>query len=225
MLTGNEIRLTYVDNTPVAPLPPNVLQVSNRYTTNRGAATGAYNGTPMYQPGDPAPVLLGFPVLDTGRNPGGIGGETAVMGRSGVWDPVPVNRPVGQRRTLRCIDSPGRGFLSVHPNNPNALLTHIHYVQRFRAHFCFWTNVSGNRGVTNDVAERVYSVKRLMNWAATGDWDVNSTGAVPVLTVRQTHKIKISGRRTLKPIGRAQDNGIEVRPPSGITQAISWETT
>jgi hypothetical protein len=224
MLTGNEIRLTYVDTTPVAPLPPVTLQVSNRYTTNRASATGVYNGTPMFQPGDPAPALLAFPVLDTGRNPGGLGGETAVMGRSGTWD-LSVNRTVGQRRTLRCIDSPGRGFLSAHPTNPNALLANIHYVQRFRAHFCFWTNVSTSRGNTNDVAERVYSVKLLMDWAALGDWDVNSTGAVPVLTVRNRHKIKVSGRRTLKPIGRAQDNGVEVRPPSGITQAISWETT
>ena len=224
MLTGNEIRLTYIDNTPAAPLPPTTLEVSNRYVTNRAAATGNYNGTPMFLPTDPAPALLAFPVLDTGRVPGGLGGETAVMGRSGVWD-LSVNRPVGERRTLRCIDSPGRDFLQAHPGNANALLTHIRYVQRFRAHFCFWTNVSMSRGSTNDVAERVYSVKRLMDWAATGNWDVNSAGAVPVLTVRRRHDIKVSGRTTLKPIGRAQDNGVEVRPPSGITQAIAWETT
>jgi hypothetical protein len=146
------------------------------------------------------------------------------MGRSGTWD-LSVNRPVGQRWTLRCIDSPGRSFLAVHPNHPNALLTRIRYVQRFRAHFCFWTNIAANRGSSNDIAERVYSVKRLMDWAATGDWKVNSAGALPVLSVVKKHKIVVSGRSTIKPIGRAQDNGIEVRPPSGITQAISWETT
>lgn len=224
MLTGNAISLTYTDTTPAAPLPPIVRTIRNRYVTNRPSATGNYNGTAMFKPGDPAPALLVFPVLDTGRNPGGLGGETAVMGRSGTWD-LSANRPVGERRTLRCIDSPGRSFLSAHPLNASATLTRIDYEQRFRAHFCFWTNLSKSRGNTNDVAERTYSVKELMDWAATGKWDVDCSGAVPVLKVVEKHKIKVSGKRTLKPIGRAQDNGIEVRPPSGITQAISWETT
>ncbi len=224
MLTGNEIELTYVDNTPVAPLPPVTLNVKNRYVLNMAAATGMYNGKPLFNPLDPAPNLLVFPVLDTGRNPGGLGGETAVMGRSGGWD-LSVDRPVGQRRTMRCIDSPGRPFLAAHPNNANALLAKIKYVQRFQANFCFWTNVTRNRGSSNDVAERVYSVKRLMNWVVTGNWNVNSAGPVPVLTNTKKHKITVSGKKTLKPIGRAQDNGIEVRPPSGITQAMAWETT
>jgi hypothetical protein len=224
MLTGNEITLTYTDTTPVAPNPPVVRTIRNRYVTNRGSATGVYNGTPMFKPGDPAPALLAFPVLDTGRNPGGLGGETAVMSSSGKWD-LSVDRPVGQRRTLRCIDSPGRSFLAAHPGNPNAKLSKIHYVQRFRAHFCFWTNAGSNRGNTNAVADRTYSVKELMDWEAGGDWEVDCSAAVPTLKVAKKHKIKVSGRRTLKPIGRAQDNGIEVRPPSGITQAISWETT
>ncbi|MFT3857481.1 MAG: hypothetical protein QM742_08295 [Aquabacterium sp.] len=223
MLTGNNIVLTYTDNTPVAPNPPVTLTVRNRYVTNRAAATGAYNGTPMFQPGDPAPALLAFPVLDTGRNPGGQGGETAVMGRSGVWD-LSVDRTVGQRRTLRCIDSPGRGFALTHPNNANARLTKIQYVQQFRAHFCFWTNASGARGATGHVADRVYNVKQLMDWAATGEWNVTHAGGA-ALTVVHKHRIRVSGRRTVKPIGRAQDNGIEVRPPSGITSAIAWETT
>jgi hypothetical protein len=222
MLRGNDIRLTYRDSSGIAPQD---YTISNRYVLNRGSATGSYNGTGMFKPMDPAPTLMVFPVLDTGRSPGGEGGETAVMGRSGVWDPAPSNRPVGKRYTLRCIDSPGRGFLRVHPDHPSALLAQIHYVQQFQANFCFWTNITKNRGQTGDPSDRVYSVVRTMGWDVTADWDVNSTAATPVLTVTNPHVINVTGPATINPIGRAQDHGIEVRPPSGITSAIAWQTT
>jgi len=221
-LTGNDIRLTYRDESGHAPVN---YTIRNRYVTNRTDAGGNYGTTPMFQPGDAAPVLLTFPVLDTGRNPGGIGADTALMSRSGVWDPAPADRPVGSRYTLRCIDSPGRGFLRQHPDHANALLAQIHYVQRFSANFCFWTNVSAVRGQSGDPADRVYSVVRTMDWAAIGDWDVDSTNAVPVLNNTVAHTIAVTNPATISPIGRVQDHGIEVRPPSGITSAIAWETT
>ncbi len=222
MLRGNDIQLTYRDATGLAPVD---YVIRNRYVRNKAAATGNYGGSKMFKPGDPAPNLLVFPVLDTGRSPGGLGGETAVMGRSGVWDPAPPNRPVGRQYKLRCIDSPGRGFLRAHPDHPSALLFQIHYVQQFRANFCFWTNVTVSRTQTGDPADRVYSALRTMNWDVTADWNVNSAAAVPVLTVTNPHVINVTGPATINPIGRAQDHGVEVRPPSGITDAIAWETT
>lgn len=222
MLRGNEIRLTYRDATRATPVD---YTVRNRYVLNKGAATGNYGGSKMFKPTDPAPNLLSFPVLDTGRRPGGLGGETAVMGRSGVWDTPPADAAVGKRYTLRCIDSPGRGFLQVHPDHPNALLAQIHYVQQFRANFCFWTNIARVRGQSADPANRVYSVVRTMNWDVTADWDVDSSAATPVLTVSTPHAVAVSDAATIDPLGRAQDHGVEVRPPSGITDAIAWETT
>ena len=227
MLRGNEITLTY--QTPTAPVTSHV--VRNRYVLNRPAATGDYGGTPMFQPGHTAPDLLLFPVLDTGRSPGGLGAETACMGRSGVWDPAPADRPKGKRYTLRCIDSPGRSFVLTHPDHPTERLVTIHYVQQFQANFCFWTNVTNVRTQSGDAADRVYGALRTMNWAAVGDWTIAWTpkahgpGFDGALANINPHNIEVTGPATISPIGRAQDHGIEVRPPSGITSAIAWETT
>jgi hypothetical protein len=229
MLEGNEITLTY--QSQVAPITTHT--VRNRYVLNRSAATGRYSSSSpdpkdLFQPGHTAPTLLAFPVLDTGRDPGGLGAETAVMGRSGVWDPVPTPQAVGTRYTLRCIDSPGRGFNLQHPNHATEYLVTIHYVQRFRANFCFWTNVNNTRAKSGHAAERVYSVLRHMLWEAVGDWTVTwapaGTGFAGTLTNTNPHAINVTAPTTVTPIGRAQDNGVEVRPPSGITKAIAWET-
>mgnify|MGYP000609049049 CR=1 FL=1 len=147
MLSDNQITLTYTDI--VTPVPMGgaaaTLSVRNRYVLNRPAATGDYGGTPMFVPADPAPNLLAFPVLDTGRANGGLGGESATMSRSGGWD-LQSNRSVGKRYTLRCIDSPGRGFLLVHPTNGNAKpypSTYIHsapsaYTSPYRVSNCHY---------------------------------------------------------------------------------------
>lgn len=230
MLSDNQITLTYTD--VVTPVPMGgaaaTLTVRNRYVLNRPAATGDYGGTPMFIPADPAPNLLAFPVLDTGRPNGGLGGESATMTRSGGWD-LQSNRAVGKRYTLRCIDSPGRGFVLAHPTNGNAGLTDVHYVQAFRANFCFWTNITNARGTTGDPCDRVYSVIRTMDWEAHGDWTIawNFVGGAwtQTLTVTNPHDIQVSNPATLDPIAAADLNGVEVRPPSGITSAIAWVTT
>ena len=227
MLRDNQIALTYTEPPPIGvlPVPPAVTYtVRNRYVLNRDVATGDYGGTPMFTPTDTAPSVLAFPVLDTGRGSGGLGGESATMGRSGGWDKQ-ANRPVGIRYTLRCIDSPGRGFLLMHSTHATAQLTNIHYVQAFRANFCFWTNVTKARGTTGDAADRVYCAARTMNWETHGDWTLAWVGANPTLTNTNPHLIDVTAPHTLSPIGRAQDNGVECRPPSGITTAIAWETT
>ena len=226
MLTDNQITLTYTEPPAAgpAPPPPATYTVRNRYVLNRDVATGDYGGTPMFKPTDTAPNVMTFPVLDTGRDSGGLGGESATMSRSGMWDKQ-ANRPVGIRYTLRCIDSPGRGFLLAHSDHPTAQLTNIHYVQAFRANFCFWTNISKSRGTTGDPCDRVYSAARTMDWEAHGDWTVAWGGGGAALVNTNPHVIAISNPNTVSPIGRAQDNGVECRPPSGITTAIAWVTT
>lgn len=229
MLTDNQITLTYTEivNPPLAGAAP-TWTVRNRYVLNRGSAKGNYGGTPMFRPANAAPNLLAFPVLDTGRAKGGTGGETATMSRSGVFDTT-ANNAIGIQYTLRCIDSPGRGFLLAHPDHGGAALTDIHYVQAFRANFCFWTNIKTNRGATGDPCDRVYSVLRTMDWEAVGDWTVTWTligGAWnSVLANTNPHVINVTNPTTISPIDAANSNGVEVRPPSGITTAIAWVTT
>jgi hypothetical protein len=222
MLVDDRIQVVYRDSTGQVAQD---YTVKNVYVSNGNQASALYGNTSMFLPTDPLPIEYAFPHLDTGRDPGGVGGETAVMGRSGVWDPVPANQQVGKQYTLRCIDSPGRGFYRVHPTHPQALLFQIHYEQRFKANFCFWTNVTQGRAATGDPADRVYSVVRTMTWSVDGDWDVDSTQAVPVLTNTVAHVLAVQNPTTIAPIGRAQDHAVEVRPPSGITTGIAWETT
>jgi hypothetical protein len=213
-----DINATYLDSTVA---PPKNWNWVNVYVSNRPASN-------IFPPGGPvAPKLLAWPILDTGRHPGeGTGGEMATMTMS-----VPqtsVNRPVGQRWTIRCVDSPKRSFSFLHPLNANATVQRIHYRQEFAACFCFWTNINKSRGASfpgahaNDPADRVYSVLRIVAWHVTGDWKVTYPGGVPTLTATATHKVSVPSRRTLNPIARAQDNAVEVRPPSGITGAIAW---
>jgi hypothetical protein len=146
------------------------------------------------------------------------------MSASGPHTPVP--RPVGQRWTIQCIDSPGRSIPKAHPLHPAAVLKHVRYHQEFVANFCFWTNISGHRNPTGDPADRLYSVLRIVPWQISGEWDVAFPAAgPPALTATTPHRITAENSRrvTVRPIDRAQDHHVEVRPPSGIGQAIAWD--
>jgi hypothetical protein len=223
MQTAVDVRARYV-----AP-PATIYTVTNINASNLAAATGAFSGTPMFRPGGPAPVIVAMPILDSGRNaPGmaGLGGETAVMGRSGPTDAV-ANLAVGQRRTLQCFDSPGDPFPSSHPDHPLAVLTRIDYRLGFKAAFCFWTSLTGARGASMAAtpADRLYSTVRVMDWTITGGWTVDYAPLVPTLARLARHRVSVSNRSSYTPPSRAQDRGIEVRGPSGIVDAFAFQTT
>ncbi len=217
-LTNVDIRAEYRDTTVAPPTNHNLI---NLYVSNTAAATAAMGTTPAFQLGDPAPAPYAWPLLDTGRAGAGTGGETATMTRRGPH--TAVNRPVGQRWTMRCIDSPGRGFPTTHIVNGSAGLRTIHYLQQFAANFCFWTNVSVSRAATGHPADRLYSVLQIVAWEIVGDWNVDFAAAPPTLTATTAHNVRVTGRTTVTPIDRAQDHGVEVRPPSGIGAAIAWD--
>ncbi len=216
---------TYRDTTAA---PPTTVGLSFIAPSNRPAAArqGAFGGNDIFAAADAAPVLYAFPLLDTGRSPGtGTGGETATMSRSRRVTP-PAARPVGQRWTIRCIDSPSTGFPRNHPLNASAVLTHVHQRVSFRACFCFWTNTATppSAGATGDPADRVYSVVRIVPWEIVGDWNVNYAAAPPRLTATTAHAVRAprASRKTLDPIARAQDHNVEVRPPSPIL-VFAWD--
>jgi hypothetical protein len=219
MVKNRDVIGTYRDTTVA---PPTVHLWKFIAASNAAAATGGVAPSNFFQPGDPAPVLYKLPLLDTGRPSAGTGGETATMSRSAPH--TSAAEAVGQRWTIQCIDSPGMSFRFLHPANPNAWLSKIHYHYDFIACFCFWTNVSTSRGATGDPADRLYSVLRIVDWRVVGDWNVAFAGVppAPTLTVATPHKVKVPSRKTISPIGRAQDNGVEVRGPSGIQIAV-WD--
>jgi hypothetical protein len=216
-LRNVDIQATYVDSTVA---PPQNHQFTNVYVSNGAAATG---GGTTFLPGDPAPATFSWPLLDTGRPSGGLGGESATMTRS--LPHTSVDRTPGQRWTMRCVDSPGRSFPKNHPGFPAAVIARVHYIHQFTAYFCWWTNVSKSRGQSGDPADRVYSVVQVVPWECVGEWTVNfpAAPAAPSLTVVTTHEAHATIGAAKNPIERAQDNGCEVRPPSGITTAIGWD--
>jgi len=217
MVQVRDVIGTYRDTTVV---PPTDQHLSFIAATNIAGLPASFAGRPLFRPNpptaDPPPILHLLPLLDTGRAAPGTGGETATMTRSGPHVAVP--RPVGQRWTIQCMDSPGFTFPRAHPVNVNAILRQAHYHYQFIACFCFWTNINRNRGVSNDPSERTYSVLRIVNWEIVGDWNINypPAPAAPVSVPTTAHNIRITARTTVNPIGRAQDNRVELRPPSGI---------
>jgi hypothetical protein len=219
MVGVRDVNATYTDSTVVPPTNHGLRFMAASNTADAGAMLGA---RPLFAPGDPAPVLYALPLLDSGRPGAGLGGESATMSRSAPH--TAVDLPVGQRWTIQCIDSPGMGFARLHPLNASAVLTNIHYHYQFIACFCFWTNITRMRGATGDPADRLYSVLRIVPWDIVGDWTVNYAVVSPTLVATTPHNITSpnAGRSTLDPIGRAQDNGVEVRPPSGI-QIAAWD--
>lgn len=214
----------YRDTTPVAPAPATNHRIRLIAVSNQAAATGA-NATwgTFFQTGDPAPVLHALPLLDSGLTPNGIGGDTALMTRSQADPSTRVNRPVGQRWTTRCIDSPGTPMPRNHLGNANAVMNRIDYRYRFKAAFCFWTNRDKNRGQTDKMAERTYSVVREYNWEIRGVWNLTWPAAsLPNLTATTAHTIRMSNRVSHNNyLEDAKDRSVEVRPPSGVAAGLS----
>ncbi|MBC7974086.1 MAG: carboxypeptidase regulatory-like domain-containing protein [Myxococcales bacterium] len=208
------------------PAPPAVQPIhplANVYVTNPGVATGAFGARRMFLPGDPAPVQLAFPHLDSGRANAGTGGNLACMGSSNVVKGGVTASGIGERWQITCVDSPARGFPAVHPGFPGTRLVAITWHQDFVASFCFWTNVTANIGATGDPADRVYSVVRIVPWTIRGRWTIAHPAVGPAVLTRVSYAVATQPRRRLIPIARAQDNGVEVRPPSGIGPPFAWD--
>lgn len=221
----NDLRNVVIRGTYHNPGPPaGDVHLNNIYVSNGASATGSLSSKPLFKPGDPRPTPWAWPLLDSGRPTPGQGGETATMSASGPH--TRVTRPLGERWTMQCIDSPGRSFPKTHPLNPAAILSHVRYRQEFVANFCFWTNINGTRGATGHSADRLYSVLRIVPWEIDGEWDVAFPPAgPPTLTAITPHRVSADNSRrvTIRPIERAQNHRVEVRPPSGIGQAIAWD--
>lgn len=212
----------YRDNTVAPPTNHRLRLIA---VSNGAAATGNHaTWGAFFRAGDPAPVLHALPLLDTGLTPHGVGADTALMSRSQADPSTRVNRPVGQRWTTRCIDSPGTSMPRTHLGNPNAVMRRIDYQYRFKAAFCFWTNRSRSRAQTGHIAERTYTAIRSYRWEVRGVWDVTAwpAGALPTLNATTAHTIRVFDRFTAAPLQRARhERRMEVRPPSGVAAGLT----
>lgn len=210
-LANVDIRSTYRDSSVAPPVGHDFNWV---YADNVNAATGNW-GRHVFRPADPAPNPYTWPLLDSGRDDAGTGGNTATMRSSKV---ARANRPVGQRWTIQCMDSPGRSFPYNHTVVPAARLRTISYNQHFTANFCFWTNHAKNEAATGDTADRLYTVILTVPWEVVGEWTVTFPAGAAVLAETTPHNIQTTVRTQHNPIVDVESQNIEVRPPSGIRQ-------
>ncbi|CAM3296279.1 peptidoglycan-binding protein [Occultella aeris] len=180
--------------------------------SNRAAATGGTAGAPVFLPGDPAPVLIAPPTLDSGFGVGavGIGGETATFGVGGIRRRTAL--PVGERWIVEDIDSPGDSEPGAHPAVAAATLRRFVWGLDFVATLGIWTNITGVVAATGDPADRVYTALLQKRWTQRGEWTIDpATGAIAVAVPPTT---TITGTTLTSPAVAIGDTAIEVRFPA-----------
>jgi len=185
----------------------NVRSCRSVFASNFAAATGASATGSAFIPGNPAPVLVAPPLLDSGALGAGGGGNTACLTRSRVRAPIP-DLAVGKRFTIEAVDSPGDGENQNHPGFPAARLNRFHFGLTFGANLSFWSKQ----------ANRLYAVLQSLTWTMDAEWTLHPvTGALTVVTAPV---VAIGARPTFSPMHRAKDVGVEVRPPTGLSLIV-----
>jgi outer membrane protein OmpA-like peptidoglycan-associated protein len=212
--SANETVLgTFLDSTVAPPVNHTSASV---FVSNIGSANGP---GPSFLPTDAAPALLAPPLLDTGRNPGGRGGDTACLRSSRIRTRTTLRTAaapaaVGQRLLVEAVDSPSDGENRVHPGFPAARLVRFRFGLTFRASLCFWTNASLASGATGDPADRLYVVLRQLNWTQAGEWTINpATGVITQVTAPST---LIASRVLHNPVTTVASSNAEVREPRAL---------
>lgn len=177
--------------------------------TNLAAANGPNN---TFRPGDAAPIPPAFPILDTGRNPHGTGGETATLTRSRSQPADRTDLAVGQRWRVEAVDSPGGGQGLTHAFFPGAL-NRVHHEDNFTAFLAFWTNRGKSPAANADPANRVYGVMQSFQWQVLGEWTVGPAPARPLAEV-VPRSVTRSGTAAMAPPVEAHRGGCEVIAPN-----------
>ena len=186
------------------------------FASNLAAATGGTPGSPIFVPGNPAPVLIDPPLLDSGRGAGvvGRGGDSATLTRSRIRTRTAL--AVGQRWIVESVDSPGDGEPAVRPSFPTATLRRFHFGLTFSSTLGLWTNRTAVSGATGDPADRTYAVVLEVRWTQAGEWTITpATGAVAVVTAPTT---AIAGTTPTTPAVAARTTPVEVRFPASTDQ-------
>ena len=217
---NNEVAAEDITATYTNPAPPPPTR--RRFTLWASNNTAAHNvGTvanPVWEfrPGDPAPNILPSPVLDSGRQPNGIGGDTCCLRSSNISSNTPL--AIGQRWVVEAIDSPGDGAPSVHPVFPGALLARFRFHLEFMCTLAFWTNIGHTSGATADPANRLYAVFGQVDWSMNGEWSINQGAGTRAQVTAPKVKITKHGFKVLQ---AGVDTSTEFRFPTGLDTMAS----
>ncbi|MDO3379167.1 peptidoglycan-binding protein [Geoalkalibacter halelectricus] len=208
---------TFTDSSVAPPVNRTSRSV---FASNRALASGPDNNK-RFLPGDPVPILVAPPLLDSGRQPNpGSGGNTATLSTSRITSRTPLRTPlapaaVGERLLVEAVDSPGDGEGANHPGFPAAQLVRFQFGLTFKAFLSLWTNLSASIGATGDPADRLYSVLREVDWDMEGEWTLTpATGAITEVTAP---RVSILASSTATPPDPAETTDAEIRPPTGLS--------
>ena len=221
---NNEVAVEDISATYTNPTPPPATR--RRFTLWAANNTAAHNiGTALnpvweFRPGDPAPIIIAPPVLDSGRSPNGAGGDTCCLRSSNISSNSPL--AIGQRWVVEAIDSPGDSAPSVHPAFPGALLARFRFHLEFMCTLAFWTNTGHTSGATADPANRLYTVFGQVDWSMNGEWTINQGAGTRAEVTKP--KVKIT-KRGFKTLDAGANTTTEFRPPTGLDTMATDATT
>jgi hypothetical protein len=177
--------------TPPSIAPPGVL--------NWPAGLAASGGNQTFVPGNPAPPLIGGPLLDASPfGSEGTGGDTPVGTESAAapgppvvpgTPPSPPPQPgvvknpapggIGERWQVQMWDSPGDNSPGAHPGGLPGALINYRFNLNFRTDLVVWTNITGVANPTPDAACRLYATVQTNTWQIRFSVAFNpATGAV-----------------------------------------------
>jgi len=112
---------------------------------------------------------------------------------------------------IEAVDSPHWSYIPLlHPlfaaTVPPVRLYKVHFELQFSVHLCLWTNRSGASG---DPAERSYGVLRSYNWTILGEWNIDASNNITVVTPMS---VTISGGITHNPLAKPKVANCQVCP-------------
>ena len=205
-------------NTWVGTYGPAVSTIPMVPMSNPTDASGSFE-VPEFLPGDAAPAVLTYPLLDSGRPIAGTqrdGGADVTFSKSAE---VAAASPLGygQKAVVTAVDGPSWVFQWTHPAH-GTTITQASYDFEATVRLVGWTNVVAGQAPTptnnNSTGFRTFSVIYEIPWYVSGTWNVTAGPALAPLGVPTTAFGQVGTR---VPAAPAASTNIEVRPPTITT--------
>ena len=184
-------------------------RVATVLAANHGDASQPYPRPPphvIFMPGDAAPVTIDPPLLDSGRDPAGVGGDSATLNHSRIRSRKDLQ--VGQRWIVEAVDSPG-DLRTIKSLVDGSVLRTFTFELKFSAAVALWTTVANGK-----CTERVYATPLTFHWDMAGEWAISIAAGAVTYTTTTPWAVSISNRTSFKKLKEAHLATIEVRAPT-----------
>ncbi len=210
-VTNTAYPATYDDHGNPVGLPMRF--VANPHQASRLIA--GHVGEPLFVAGDPAPVALAMPIVDSGNKPGATGilpGTGLGLGRA---TNTIVDAKLGKAGSVGATDGPNRSLPKLHPTRAGAALQNFGWTIDFSAYLCICTGRNAIGPFDGTVPEpSLYSVACRVDWRVVGAWDLTVGGWDTIKPA-----VTIVSREIFAAQKAAADTTFEVGPPTMLTSA------